>query len=205
MTDTKTTIEVLGAVVARLERDLGEDRLYGEQQCARAEKAKAHIAELEGERDDYRCRWEAVSDRCNAALFDLKYARKLAESLTRRAEKAERHAQTIAEAAAKMEADLAAARKALRYAMDDAPGWYDLAQAAARGEHHDPVKSCETCRWEKVDGETEPCSACVNNPGTDFRWQPKSDVCPTCEGRDWINSRLGDCPDCGGTGKKETK
>jgi hypothetical protein len=33
--------------------------------------------------------------------------------------------------------------------------------------------------------------------------QPKSDVCPTCKDRDWINSRLGDCPRCGGTGKPE--
>ena len=47
------------------------------------------IKELVAERDEYKGKWDAVSDRCNSALFDLKYARKLAESLTRRAEKAE--------------------------------------------------------------------------------------------------------------------
>jgi len=64
------------------------------------------------------------------------------------------------------------------------------------------VRSCEMCRWEKVDGETEPCSDCVYNPFSADYWQRKSDVCPTCEGG-MIYLKRTTCPDCGGTAKKE--
>lgn len=47
---------------------------------------------------DLEAKFDAVSERCTSAIFDLKYARRLAESLTRRAEAAEAKLQIAVEA-----------------------------------------------------------------------------------------------------------
>jgi len=180
--DPITTIEVLGAVVARLERDLGEARLYGEQECARAEKAEAELA-------------------ANRAAANLSYAQGLADG---------REECTTA---------LAAAREALVWLMGPVfefrsehkhyPAMKEAKAAisAARGEqprdNNTPI-----IIWPIID---EHMSA--EQPGAFYReWagfadeQPKSDVCPTCEGHGDIsmgNGMCPDCSDCGGTGKKE--
>ncbi len=70
-------------------RDDGSWEVDVETVNALMAEVATRIGELGCERDDYKARWEAVSDRCNAALFDLKYARQLVERLTLRAEKAE--------------------------------------------------------------------------------------------------------------------
>jgi hypothetical protein len=62
-------------------------------------------------------------------------------------------------------------------------------------------KSCKTCRFTpSICGYSTYVYGCG--------WQPKSDVCPTCEGN--VNISMGngmypDCTDCEGTGKKEPK
>jgi hypothetical protein len=129
------------------------------------------------------------------------------------------------ERAEKAEADLAAARAALVEVLDwtgsddrDYPE-HAHAIAAARGKHpvgeyldtngaalaalvesDEPVKSCKTCRFT-----TSSCGYSTYVYGCG--WQPKSDVCPTCEGTGDIsmgNGMYPDCTDCEGTGKKET-
>lgn len=75
--------------------------------------------------------------------------------------------------------------------------------AAARGEKESQEKSCETCVHTEHALDA-PCFACAG-PGNS-KWQPKSDVCPTCEGSGYSeNHNKGWCPACGGTGRKEKK
>jgi hypothetical protein len=63
-------------------------------------------------------------------------------------------------------------------------------------------KSCETCAKQKPFHLTPwQCTVCIGRGGYPD-WQPKSDVCPTCEGG-MIYLKRTTCPDCGGTGKKE--
>ena len=148
-----------------------------------------------------------------------------AEANERAAIEAMHHANSRAE---KAEAALAAARAALRYADHDRTfGWPEehaaavvAAHAAARGEQPSPVKSCETCAKKLIptgcqDGDPALCWATNNSAWSSVdgmgpsgpvlqdkvREQPKSDVCPTCEG---VVLGIGVCPACG-TGKKETK
>jgi hypothetical protein len=66
-------------------------------------------------------------------------------------------------------------------------------------------KSCKTCRHNQ--GHPEGTAVCYSPNFEEcwgqerIHWQPKSDVCPTCEG---VVLGIGVCPACG-TGKKETK
>lgn len=96
-------------------------------------------------------------------------------SLISRAEKAERHTQTIAEAAAKVEADLAAAQACIRWFDGADPEFsktvrrdHESTIAAARGDQPSPVKSCETCAKKLIptgcqDGDPALCWATHNS------------------------------------------
>lgn len=123
--------------------------------------------------------------------------------------------------AEKAEADLAAARDALRSAESPSSEWdrrHSPAIAAARSqtaEQPSPEKSCETCKWCREEGPTSPlrCSHGNGDNCGDFTlWQQKTDVCPTCKGTKTatVTAECGccsyeqPCPACG-TGKKETK
>lgn len=110
--------------------------------------------------------------------------------------------------AEKDEADLAAARAALvRWTATAVPGCSDWdIIAAARDEQPSPEKSCETCA--RLIREEGACGLYGVSLCSGFdKWQPKSDVCPTCHDTRRITDDSGDdwdyCPDC--TGKKEAK
>ena len=141
------------------------------------------IAELEKARDEWA--EDAISWQERAEKAEAELARQIDKRTDefRRAEKAERHAQLIAEAAAKVEAELAAARGE-RMAVDfEAAG-----KAAVEFLNENPNLLREV--GELLDGE-----------------QPKSDVCSSCRGRGVTvyNDCADECFTCGGTGKKETK
>jgi hypothetical protein len=118
-------------------------------------------------------------------------------------EQSEKSRQDWRERAEKAEADLAAAREALlALTADGIPSFawrHKPTIAAARGERPD-----DTAAWIEaaVYGDDV-------RPDCGTGKQPKSDMCPSCEGNGTISMGNGmylDCYDCGGTGrKKETK
>lgn len=73
MTDTENT---LPSVVARLERDLGTARLYGEQQCARADQAERECLRLVNVICEHVAKRKEYFDRAEEAEADLAAARK---------------------------------------------------------------------------------------------------------------------------------
>ena len=113
--------------------------------------------------------------------------------------------------AEKTEADLAAARAAVDSVMAMADIWLGgsfspeerlLYWRQWKLENASAIAAIAAARGE------QPRPKLPTTGGPVSLWEavgPGGDVCPTCEDRDWISSRLGDCPDCGGTGKKETK